>query len=406
MRKVLVLALLVALTMVGVAGFLHGAQDDGRRRDRPRRVRAAPVPLPSALPLSAQAPADNPSDPDRIALGRLLFWDPILSGAKDVACATCHHPDFGYAENLDISIGVTGVGLSGNRRFVSPGAIPFVKRNSQTILNTAFNGIDRDGLYNAGKAPMFWDLRVTSLETQALEPLKTFEEMRGNAYPAEAALDVVVARLNAIAEYRTLFAAAFDGGSAVTAPNVGRALAAFERSLVVNRTPFDRYMRGDRTAMTPAQIRGMGRFERIGCTHCHNGPMFSDYKLHVLSVPDNRKLPESDSGTDGTYAFRTATLRNLAFTAPYMHSGVFRTLEDVVRFYDDVADGDSENPHVGPGQLDPLLGQLDDVDDGRRDLIEFLGALGDDAFDKTVPTRVPSGLPPGGNLSMTAGTGR
>ena len=222
--------------------------------------------------------------------------------------------------------------------------------------------------------------------------------MRGDAYPAEAALDAVTARLSAIAEYRTLFAKAFDEARSVTARNIGLALAAFERSLVVNRTPFDRYMRGDVTAMTPAQVRGMRRFERIGCTHCHNGPMFSDFKLHVLSVPDNRKLPESDTGTNATYAFRTASLRNLAFTAPYMHSGAFRTLEEVVRFYDDIADGDSENPRVRRDQLDPLLRELDDVDDQMRELIEFLGALSDDAFDKTVPRRVPSGLPPGGNL--------
>jgi cytochrome c peroxidase len=397
MRNLSVLALLIVLAIVGAGSFLDGAQD-GRGRKGPRRARAALVPLPSALPLSAHAPADNPSHPDRIALGRLLFWDPILSGGKDVACATCHHPDFGYAENLDISIGVTGVGLSGNRRFTSPGAVPFVKRNSQTILNTAFNGMDQAGRYDPAKASMFWDLRVVSLETQALEPLKTFEEMRGSAYAAEAALDAVTARLDAIPEYRTLFARAFGDARAVTAHNLGRALAAFERSLLTNRTPFDRYMRGDVTAMTPAQIRGMRRFERIGCTHCHNGPMFSDYKLHVLSVPDNRNLPESDTGTDANYAFRTATLRNLAFTAPYMHSGVFRTLEEVVRFYDDVADGDSENAHVGRNQLDPLLRELDDVDDQMRDLVAFLGALGDDSFDRTVPTRVPSGLPPGGNL--------
>jgi cytochrome c peroxidase len=258
--------------------------------------------------------------------------------------------------------------------------------------------MDQLGRYDPVKAPMFWDLRVVSLETQALEPLKTFEEMRGSAYTAEAAVDAVTARLDAIPEYRTLFARAFGEARAVTADNLGRALAAFERSLVANRTPFDRYMRGDVAAMTPAQIRGMRRFERIGCTHCHNGPMFSDYKLHVLSVPDNRKLPESDTGTNAAHAFRTATLRNLAFTAPYMHSGVFQTLEEVVRFYDDVADGDSENPRVSRTQLDPLLRELDDVDDQMRDLIEFLGALGDDAFDKTVPTRVPSGLPRGGAL--------
>jgi cytochrome c peroxidase len=403
MNKPLALAVLVALTTVGVGTFLHGAQRDRGRREGRRGTILAP--LPSALPRVATAPPGNHTTPEKVALGRLLFWDPILSGSKDVACATCHHPEFGYAENLDISIGVNGVGLSEHRRFASPNTIPFVKRNSQTILNTAFSGIDQKNSYDPAKAPMFWDIRVFSLETQALQPIKTLEEMRGNAYPESAALGTVVARLNAIAEYRALFQKAFGPASparndgAVTADNVGLALAAFERSLIANNSPFDRYMRGDRNAMTAAQTAGMRSFERVGCVNCHNGPMFSDYKLHVLSVPDNAKLPASDGGASDTYAFRTASLRNLAFTAPYMHSGVFTTLRQVLRFYDDVEDGDSENRSVGRSRLDPLLRELNDVDDETREIIDFLDALNDDSFDKTIPNRVPSGLPPGGNIS-------
>src|SRR6516164_3633384 len=93
----------------------------------------------SALPQTAKAPADNPPSAEKAALGKLLFWDPILSGAKDVACASCHHPRFGYSENRDLSIGVNGIGLGEDRQFASPNAIPFVKRNSQTLLNVAFN---------------------------------------------------------------------------------------------------------------------------------------------------------------------------------------------------------------------------------------------------------------------------
>jgi cytochrome c peroxidase len=331
----------------------------------------------------------------------LLFWDPILSGAEDVACATCHHPEFGYAENLDISIGVNGIGLGSTRHFGSPNSIPFVQRNSQTILNTAFNGIDSEGRYDPNTAPMFWDLRAEGLEAQALLPIITFEEMRGNAFSEEDAIDTVLDRLRAIPEYQTAFAAAFGGDQAITSDNLGKALAAFQRTLVTTDSPFDRYMRGDLNAMSRLQIEGMRQFERIGCAECHSGPMFSDYKLHVLGVPDNRKLPESDRGFERTYAFRTASLRNLAYTAPYMHSGVFSTLDDVLDFYDGGGRGGRRgrrNRTVDRDQLDPLFRRLGDVDDEEREIIAFLGALNDDSFDRTIPTTVPSGLHPGGRI--------
>ena len=141
----------------------------------------------AALPLEAPAPADNPTTPERVALGRLLFWDPILSGQKDVACATCHHPDFGYSDGLDLSIGANGVGLGAARAFAAGHPPRLVKRNSQTVLNVAFNGLTSAGDSTPAAAPMFWDLRVRSLEAQALEPLKALEEMRGGAYPEDRA---------------------------------------------------------------------------------------------------------------------------------------------------------------------------------------------------------------------------
>ena len=276
----------------------------------------------------------------------------------------------------------------------------FVKRNSQTILNVAFNGIDETGRHTPATAPMFWDVRAASLEEQALVPLKTLEEMRGSAFPEDQAVDAVVARLAAVPEYRRLFADTFGPGQGVTSANLARALAAYQRSLTANHSPFDRYMRGETDAMDPSELRGMRRFERIGCGNCHKGPMFSDFQLHVLGVPDNPKLPVSDAGAENTYAFRTASLRNLAFTAPYMHSGVFETLEDVLEFYDDVDDrrGGDRNVNVSREQLDPLLRRLRGVDDDDVDLLAFLRALSDESFDKTIPTRVPSGLPVGGQI--------
>jgi cytochrome c peroxidase len=362
----------------------------------------------SPLPAAAASPVDNPATPARVELGRLLFWDPILSGPRDVACATCHHPDFGYAEPLDLSIGTGGVGLGPSRAFAPDAPVRLVKRNSQTVLNAAFNGMDTTGAHDPSSAPMFWDLRVRGLEAQALEPIKALEEMRGDSYPEDRAVAAVVARLAAIPEYRDRFSAAFGGRNAVTEANLGRALAAFQRSLVTANAPFDRYMRGDTTAMTPEQIRGMNRFETTGCANCHSGPMFSDFKAHVLAVPDNNRLAVSDAGVDGTYAFRTASLRNLAHTAPYMHNGAFTNLNQVVNFYNRISGGrggggrggrgGATNTNVTRDRIDPLARQLRMRGGGRQnDLVAFLGALNDDGFDRTVPDRVPSGLKVGGN---------
>ena len=379
------------------------ADSQGQRSDR----FSSTEPTISALPQSVNAPPDNRLTADKIALGKLLFWDPILSGNRDVACVTCHHPLNAYAEGRDLSIGVNGVGYGRSRRFQVPNSIPFVKRNSPTLVNVGFNGINQAGEYNPTIAPMFWDIRVRSLETQALEPIKSFEEMRGDAYPEDKAIETVVARLNAIPEYRGLFSKAFGEKNAVNATNLGKAIASFGRSLVSNNSPFDRYMRGERSAMTAAQLEGMDRFEEVGCIDCHNGPMFSDYKVHVLGVPDNSTLPQTDRGVadmpaafrtasfeDTPYAFRTASLRNLRDTSPYMHNGRFSTLGGVIEFYDVLP----RNPNVRRGDLDPLAQRLGDVNDAASAIVAFLEALNDDSFDKAIPSRVPSGLNPGGRI--------
>ena len=361
----------------------------------------------AALPADPPAPPDNPSTPERVALGRLLFWDPVLSGQKDVACATCHHPSFGYSDGLDLSIGANGTGLGTSRTFPEGHASRPVKRNSQTVLNVAFNGLTDGANAAAAAAPMFWDSRVRSLEAQALEPLKAADEMRGGTYSEERALPAVVARLNAIAEYRQLFARAFEGSRPVNESNLGRALAAFQRTLVATNAPFDRYMRGDTNALTPEQVRGMEQFQSVGCVNCHSGPMFSDFTAHVLAVPDNVKLAESDAGVDKTYAFRTPSLRNLSVTAPYMHNGAFGTLPQVIDFYRRISRGGGRrgggpaggiNAQVGRDRIDPLIRRLNMRGGGQRDIIAFLRALDDPNFDRTIPDRVPSGLPVGGRL--------
>ena len=346
-------------------------------------------------------------------LGRLLFWDPVLSGDRDVACATCHHPDFAYADGRDLSLGAGAVGLGPARVDLSDGRIPTVKRNSQTILNTAFNGLDdrrrRRGFsgtarsVDPARAPMFWDSRVRSLETQALEPIKALEEMRGTAYAEADAVDVVVARIRTIPEYVTLFEEAYGTGTSIDAPRLGQAIATFERSLVAMDSPFDRFRAGDRDALTPQQRRGFETFDDVGCDRCHDGPMFSDFDLEAEGVGEHQRLTEPDAG-DGRFRFRTPSLRNVALTAPYMHNGTLATLDDVLRFYDD---GRSRNPNVsergrgrdadGAARLSRSFRRVDNMSEREmQDIVAFLESLTDSNFDRTIPARVPSGLPPGG----------
>jgi cytochrome c peroxidase len=355
-----------------------------------------------------------------VDLGRLLFWDPVLSGNSDVACATCHHPDFAYADGRDLSLGTGAVGLGPARRDVSGGRIPVVKRNSPTVLNTAFNGLDgrrgrrrspgeaTPGPVNQATAPMLWDSRIQSLEAQALEPIKSREEMRGDAYSEASAIDTVMSRLRANPEYVSLFKQAFGPDTSIDAQYLGRAIAAFERSLVAMNSPFDRFAAGDQNALTAQQRRGRRAFDAAGCDRCHEGTMFSDFEMHAEGVRENPRLAEPDAGTR-RFRFRTPTLRNVALTAPYMHNGMLATLEDVLRFYDN---GRSENPNVtgdggdrrgsenGAARLARRFVRVDDMSEGEmRDIVAFLESLSDTSFDKAIPARVPSGLPPGGLIS-------
>ncbi|MCF2493149.1 cytochrome-c peroxidase [Dyadobacter chenhuakuii] len=350
-----------------------------------------------ALPKYVTDPPGNKSTPEKIRLGKLLFFDPILSGNKDVSCATCHQPEFNYAEFLETSIGVNGHGTGSKRKFSEKNDIPFVKRNSQSIVNTAFNGIKNGESYDAETAPMFWDLRAKGLEEQALIPVRTLEEMRGHSYPEDKVIDQIVARIQKVPAYKSLFREAFrEDANPVNVVNLTKAIASYERTLIANNSRFDQYMRGDSSALTTGEKEGLNLFLKTGCAKCHSGPMLSDYKLHTLGVPDSQNRKETDAGANNDYAFRTPSLRNLRYTGPYMHSGKFATLEQVLQFYEDIAGGKIPNPNVKPSQIDTLAA---DMDVNFRDIsriVEFLNALNDDNFDKSVPERVPSGLPVSG----------
>lgn len=399
LRKRLSIILVVLYIILVLLFFIMiiscALDEDGNLFDPVAAIENILSPLPEYTPV----PLNNEMTPEKISLGKQLFWDPILSGNQDVSCATCHHPDKGYADALDLSIGVGGTGLGELRN----GGI-LAKRNAHTIVNTAFNGIDINSEVNPENAVMFWDNRALSLEEQALIPLLSKEEMRGTDIPENALYDTIVNRLNNIPEYKLAFQNAF-GTDVINTDRIAKAIASFERTLVATNSSFDRYMRGDTSAMTQQQIDGMNAFVNVGCAECHSGPMFSDFQLHTLGVPDNPKLPETDVST-GNYAFRTPTLRNLSFTAPYMHNGMHSSLDEVMNFYEDISgggDGDDDNggiinPNVNPNQIDPLATQLQMDDDVADIIIAFMQALNDPNFDKTIPISVPSGLPVGGNI--------
>lgn len=339
----------------------------------------------------ASLPDETPLvDEKQAELGRLLFWDPILSGNQDVACATCHLPELAYTDNQHQAIGVGGMGRAENRTVGHTGRVP---RNSQSVLNTVWNGINELGMFDPKFAPMFWDNRTTSLELQALEPIRSRQEMRGDGIAEEDINTTVVERLNAIPGYQLAFSDAF-GADSIEIDLVAIALASFQRTLVANQSPYDRWMRGEPDALSERQVSGMQEFVLAGCADCHSGPLFSDFEVHVLGVQEGLDVNEPDDG-DGLFAFRTPTLRQLAFTAPYFHAGQFTSLDQAIDFYDERRS--SSNSNVPSSALDPELLEVPEMEGGRGAIIrDFLNTLNDDSFDKTAPESVPSGLPLGG----------
>lgn len=369
------------------------------------RARLGLEPLP-AVP----HPADNPPDPARRALGRLLFFDPVLSGTEDVACATCHHPDFAMADGRDLPAGPSGVGLGPERRLTDPDMVPEA-RNAPTVVNA---GLNQFAAQVTAAGFMFWDGRARSLERLAVFPLLERSEMRGDAYPVPEAVDSAMARLRGIPEYVDLFREAFperaaraDRGevaSAVDSLPYAMAVAQFVRSLESRGSPYDRFVAGDDGALTAAQRRGLELFHgKAGCAGCHSGPMLSDFRFHVVGArqqgPGFRFTPHEDFGRwiateleDDRWAFRTPSLRNVALTAPYMHAGGYATLREVVEFFDR---GGGDEPSVPRERLDPALAPLGLSEEEITALVAFLESLTDPP-PVQVPERVPSGLPPAG----------
>lgn len=329
---------------------------------------------------TALPPARGGFTPQQIDLGRFLFFDPLLSADRRNSCAHCHQPDRSFTDHLPRGAGLGAEGVGPDRR----GGVA-LSRRTPTLWNVGF------------ATRLFWDGRAHTLEEQAAGPLFSPKEM-GNT--PEALLE----RLNANATYRRWFAESFGRSAAqpISVPEVTRALAAFESTLVSLNSRYDRYAHGDLQALSAQETRGLNVFRGFvaRCTQCHTPPLFTNQELAVVGAPPVRGLPldlgagalEGDPTLRG--AFKVPTLRNITRTGPpYFQAGQFATLRDAVAFYN------ARRGHALPrGEKQPLHWHVhmmsarlssEDVDA----IVSFLGALEDESMTPEVPAVVPSGLP-------------
>jgi cytochrome c peroxidase len=308
--------------------------------------------VPAGLP-PIPWPQDNGYSPARVELGKTLFFDGRLSANGVVSCAFCHEPSHAFSASTPLSSGVNGkLGV----------------RHAPTLINRAW-----------GKS-QFWDGRAPTLEAQVVVPMTNPDEMG-------MTVDQVVEKLRDIKGYAPLFAAAFGDG-AITFDRIARAIASFERTIVSGNSPYDRYIAGDKSALTKQQKAGLNFFNGKGeCAECHSGPNFTTEKF--ANIGEGMDQANPDPGLQaitkkrGDFGkFKVPTLRDLAHRGPYMHDGRSRTLGDVLDLY---AKGGLPNPH-----LDTRLTPFYMDEQTRQDLLAFLDSLNGEGWQKITP---PAALP-------------
>lgn len=304
--------------------------------------------------------------PQQIDLGRYLFFDPILSVDQTVACASCHLPDKGFTDGRAVSVGVGGA-LS--------------NRSAPSLWNMAF------------AQRLFWDARATSLEQQAQGPLFSALEMANTPEQLEQ-------RLIASPEYQSLFRAAFADQPTFKLDQLYTALAAFQTSLISLNSRYDQYAHGNHAALSEKEIAGLNVFRSFvaRCAECHTPPLFTNNQVAVIGTPEPQGKP-FDVGALTTFndekmrgAFKVPSLRNIAKTGPYMHSGVFETLQEAAEFYS------KGRGHAVPKGLNLHLHWHiwePDLKEHEFELIAaFLASLTDESLMPEIPARLPSGLTP------------
>ena len=286
-------------------------------------------------PLKVSFPEDAPYSPLRATLGKMLFFDPRLSGAQNISCATCHNPSFGWEVPTPGPVGATNVMLA---------------RQAPTILNAAWT------------THLFWDGRADSLEEQAIGPISADVEMAGD-------LEEIAAHLGEIATYANAFERAYPG-EGMTPNTILNAIATFERTIVSGWSPFDRWVEGDATAISEAARRGFDVFVGDGrCADCHSGWNFTDNAFHDigLATDDAGRIAVTQGPEKDRHAFKTPGLRNILYRAPYMHNGSLPTISSVIDHY--VSGG------IERASRSEQMHELHLSEDQISDLIAFLGSL-------------------------------
>lgn len=297
-------------------------------------------------------PADNPQTDAKVELGKQLYFDPRLSYDGTISCASCHDPEKGWSNSDTFATGIKG--QRGGR-------------SAPTVINAAYHPLQ------------FWDGRADKLEGQALGPIQNPIEM-GHT------IDACVECLEAIPGYKKQFKEVFNSG--VTAEGIAKAIAAFERTVLSGDAPYDAFVAGDTKALSEAAARGKEIFFNKGhCTACHSGPNFSDASFHNIGVGMDKEKPDEGRmviskllGDRG--AFKTPTLREIARTAPYMHDGSIKTLEEVVEHY---AKGGTAN-----AQLDEEIYEIKLTDQEKKDLVTFMKeGLASKSYPMIKPPKLP-----------------
>jgi cytochrome c peroxidase len=297
-------------------------------------------------------PSNNPLTEEGVALGKKLFFDPILSNDNSMSCASCHMPQKSFADNLTTSVGIEGI--SG-------------PRNSMPLFNLAWNFNER---FN-------WDGSALSLESQALEPIENPLELHSN-------WEEVVSRLQSHPEYPEMFRQAFNT-SVITAELTTKAIAQFERTLISANSKFDQYSLG-LTELTDQELNGLDIFlreDKGDCFHCHgnpNNPLWTDNDFHNNGLDQtftDLGLGAITGDPNDNGKFRTPTLRNLIYSAPYMHDGRFATLDEVIDFY---SEGLQNSPTIDPLMKNVDQGGVQLSDSDKADLKAFLLTLSDPSF--------------------------